>query len=187
MWDHDDGWRNGTVSPSRRWNWLVVSVAVGGIILSGFLLWRAMVALPTVKGQFPAGESTTVTLETEGITVFADRENTRFDCIITDHRGQTIPSSRPTTSETITINQDSWHAILRSDTPVRPGTFTVACADNAGTAVWFAVGPHASLFGFLGNLFGAIFVFIAGIGGAIFLAIVLKIMRERNQTHWDSA
>lgn len=163
------------IRPARFWYAIAAGVFVLGIVVAVVLIVR--LDFPGPEGEFRSGGTQTVDLDREGLTIFADRSVTGGRCEAADGAGNPIALTEPTGSETVTSNGTEWKVVLRSDQPQPPGRFTVTCEAADATAT-FAVGPHASVFGALGQIFAAIGT--AVVCGLIALVIVLIVAIRRS-------
>ncbi|WP_149360183.1 hypothetical protein [Lolliginicoccus suaedae] len=165
-------------NPSARWYLLVVALAVIGITIGAVLAWRAVAAFPSVVAEARANQQLEVSLDDEGLAIFADSGSARLDCSATDAQGASVPLERLTASETITVGSRTWHVVLRSPEPTPPGTYTVLCASE-DTSTVYGVGPRASVFGFVGLVLGAVAALGVGIFGGFLLWLVIFLLRRR--------
>lgn len=163
------------IRPARFWYAIAAGVFVLGVVVAVVLIVR--LDFPGPEGEFRAGNTHTANLEREGLTIFADRSVTGGRCEAADGAGDPIALTEPSGSETVDINGREWKVVLRSEQPQPPGSFTVRCEASDPSAT-FAVGPHTSVAGALGQIFAAIGV--AVVCGLVALVIVLIVAIRRS-------
>jgi hypothetical protein len=145
-----------------------VGLLVLAVVLTGFFVWKVVETLPRTPQPIGAGS---VHLDQEGLTIYSSQPVLPPACEAKDSTGADVPLTRPSGSETITINSKTWYVVTRSAEPVPAGDYSVNCTDRETNAT-YAVGPRSSVLGFVGAIFGAIGSFvILGIAGVLVLVI----------------
>jgi hypothetical protein len=181
--------------PSRFWYWVAGAIAVGGVLLAGFLFFsilrplfddveRFSTARPaTVK--LDAGDERTIYAQTDGSPFpgarFVDVSPSDLDCIVVGGpSGRQAEVSRAD-GFTYTRNEDRYQAKLEFKAP-SDGTYVVRCrARGAAAPVALAVGPHFGTVGFVARLLG---FFAALFGGPLLgglLAGGVALLRHRSK------
>ncbi|AEF42793.1 hypothetical protein [Hoyosella subflava] len=166
------------VKPARSWYLLALAILIASLALAGIFVWRIIDTFPAPVAEARAGTSLTADLDREGLTVFTNRPVSSVDCTVLNNRGTQVPLRRPGGSEEISVGSTTWFVALRSEEPVRPGRFDVTCQSGDAPLV-YAVGPHSSVFGFVGLVFAAIGAVFAGIAGAGITAAIVWAKRRK--------
>ncbi|MBD8507104.1 hypothetical protein HT102_11450 [Hoyosella sp. G463] len=165
-------------SPSSRWYLLVAVLVVVGLAVGALLAWAAAGAFPSVTAEARANQPLEVSIEDEGLTIFADTDRASLDCEVSDTRGATVPMRGLSTTETISVGARTWHVVLRSSEPVRPGEYSVLCTSEDSSVI-YGVGPRATVFGFVGLVLGAVAALGIGVVGGFLLWLVIFLLRRR--------
>lgn len=158
--------------------WLAVACFVVGLSLTGFFVWRIVETAPTRPQPIESG---VVHLEEEGLTIYSSEPVLRPPCEAKDSSGADVPLERPTGSERISINDDTWYVVARSANPVPPGDYSISCTDDE-TGTTYSAGPRSNVAGFALSILGAIGSFLVFFGlGAILLGVAIVKNRRRNR------
>lgn len=163
--------------PSRWWYAVAALIAVAGFVLAGFLLVKAVDDFPEPVAHGPVGTPLTAAVDQEGLTVFVDDPAFSVVCEATGPSGAPVPLRASSVNESITTGSATWYVALRSEEPSPPGRHTVLCESEDGSLV-YAVGPRATVVGFVGALFGAFGAAGGGFVVGCLVAIVVFLLRR---------
>ncbi|MQA07983.1 MAG: hypothetical protein GEU98_05390 [Pseudonocardiaceae bacterium] len=169
-----------TIKPTRLWFLVAGAIFVAGAVLATVFLAQAFSSFPKPAGELRSGESQTVHLDEEGITILTDRLAVNGRCTVTDSAGSEVPLTRPSTTETVRIGGTTWRVQLRSNEPVPPGDYQVECRAS-NDSVLFAAGPHKSVFGVAGRVLLAAGAGFLGFVIALVITIVVAVKRRNNK------
>jgi hypothetical protein len=154
-----------------------IACFVVGAIVTAFFVWRIFLTAPRSPQPIENGR---VHLTKEGLTVYSSIPVLGPPCTAQDANGHDVPLKKPSGSETITINGNSWYVVARSAKAVPAGDYSVSCADDE-TSATYAAGPKSSVLAFVVAILGTVFSLLIFIGlGVTFLAIGL-VRRNRNR------
>ncbi len=165
-------------APRKTLIWIAIASFVIGLGLAGFFAFQIVRTAPSSPDQIGSGGS--VHLDEEGLTIYSSVPVPRPPCEVKDSTGSDVPMTSPKGSETITINDDTWYVIARSTAPVPAGDYVVSCGEDVNSAS-YAVGPRASVMGFIGAIFGllgSLFIFF-GLGAVLLIIHFIKRSRAK--------
>ena len=149
---------------------IAIACFVMGAVAVGFFVVRIVQTAPRSPQPIENG---VVHLKKEGLTVYASVPVLSPPCEATDSNGNDVPLKKPSGSETITINDDTWYVIAKSVETVPAGDYIISCTDDE-TSATYAAGPKSSVGGFVVSIFGVVLSFIFFIGlGVVLLSIAL--------------
>lgn len=166
--------------PSIRPSKVLYGVAVGVFVLAlvgaALLGYRAFANFPGPVAELTSGDSSQVTLDVEGLTVFVESHAEAGRCEATDDAGAPV-ELRPTRgTETVTAGGTEWRVLLRSADAEPPGTYTVTC--RTSERAQFGVGPHTSVFSAVATIFGAFGLALLGSLIAVIIGLVTFFRRR---------
>lgn len=161
--------------------WVGIACLVVGALVAGFFAWRIVVTAPRTPQPIENG---TVHLKKEGLTIYSSVPVLAPPCKVQDTDGNDVPVKRPSGSETISINGNSWYVVARSTEPVPAGDYHISCTDDE-TSATYSAGPRSSVAAFVLSILGAVFSLLIFIGlGATLLAIgAVRKNRNRRPTN----
>lgn len=155
-----------------------IACLVVGVLLAGFFVWRIVQTAPRTPHPIENG---TVHLSKEGLTIYSSVPVLAPPCKVQDADGNDVPTKRPSGSETITVNGNSWYVVARSAEPVPAGDYSISCTDDE-TSASYAAGPKSSVAAFVLSIFGTIFSLLIFIGlGVTLLAVGIVRKNRRNR------
>jgi len=158
--------------------WIAIACFVVGLGLTGFFTYRIVETAPRTPQPIETGA---VTLEKEGLTIYASVPVPTPPCTAKDSGGADVPLEKPTGSEQITINSETWYVIARSVDPVPAGEYSISCTDDE-TGATYAAGPRMSVGAFVVAILGTVFSFLIFVGlGVVFLVVGAVRNRRRNR------
>lgn len=161
--------------PRRFWYVLAAGIALLGLVAGGLLGWQAYTSFPTVEEEVASGETATVHLEDGGMTVFVDRQFLEGGCEAEDTQGREVPLDPVLGTETVTVNDQTWQAVLRTSGPFPAEEYTVECNSDSGAV--FGIGSRASVWATVGAMLGAIGS--AGLGVLVAAVVTLVVFFRR--------
>lgn len=169
----------GRPAPAKKktLTWIAIACFVIGAGLTGFFVYRIVATAPRSPLSIESG---VVHLDKEGLTIYASVPVPTPPCEAKDSTGADVPLEKPTGSEEITINDDTWYVVARSVDAVPAGDYSISCTDDQ-TPATYAAGPKSSVVAFVLSIFGAVGSFlIFGILGVVLLTIGIVRNRRRN-------
>ncbi|MEI8409152.1 MULTISPECIES: hypothetical protein [unclassified Kribbella] len=165
------------VPQKKTLTWIAIACFVVGLGLTGFFVYRIVATAPRTPEPIDAG---VVTLEKEGLTIYASVPVLTPPCTAKDSSGADVPLEEPSGSEQITVNSETWYVIARSVDPVPAGDYSISCTDDE-TGATYAAGPRMSVVAFVVSIFGVIGSLLIFIGlGVVFL--VVGAVKNRRRT-----
>lgn len=156
--------------PSRWWYAVAAVLVVAGFAVSGFLFVKAVDDFPEPVAQGRVGTPLQATLHKEGLTVFTADRAAALACSASGPGGA-VPLRPVNINETVSTGAGTWYVALRSTDPTPPGDYTVSCTSEQQSLV-YAVGPRATVVGFVGTLFAA----LGAAGGGFVLGSLVGIV-----------
>ncbi|MGW7683495.1 hypothetical protein ACWGID_22350 [Kribbella sp. NPDC054772] len=157
---------------------IAIACFVVGAIVTGIFAWQIVVTAPRKPQPIESGQ---VVLKKEGLTIYASVPVLAPPCKAQDANGNDVPLKRPTGSETVTINDDIWYVIAKSEQTVPAGTYNISCTDDETNAT-YAAGPKMSVVRFVLSILGAVFALLIFVGlGSTFLVIGAVRKGRRNR------
>lgn len=154
---------------------IAVACFVVGALAVGFFVWRIVATAPRTPQPIEDG---VVHLKKEGLTIYASIPVLTPPCEVRDADGNDVPIKRPTGSETITINGESWYVVARSTRAVPAGDYSISCTDDQ-TSATYAAGPKSSVAAFVLSILGTVFSFLIFLGLGITLLTVGAVKQRR--------
>ena len=152
-----------SVAPKKPILQLVgIACLVVGVLLAGFFAWRIVQTAPRTPQPIDNGR---VHLSKEGLTIYSSVPVLAPPCKVQDADGNDVPTKRPSGSETITVNGNSWYVVARSAEPVPAGDYSISCTDDE-TSATYAAGPKSSVLAFVLSILGTVFSLLIFIGEA---------------------
>lgn len=163
------------IRPARTWYVLAVAILLAGFVAAGFLIWRAASGFTTPVGELHAYETKNVTLEDEGLAIYATGGDYRGACTVRDFAGRPVVVEPPTGRQTMTINGRQWVLVAWTPEEIPAGTYVVGCESDDDQTM-FGVGPYLLAGGTVVLIFSA--VGVAGlaliVAGVLALVIFLR-------------
>ncbi|MGH3517531.1 MAG: hypothetical protein ACRDQ7_08985 [Haloechinothrix sp.] len=177
-------WLDQQIRPGRVWYWVAGGILLLGLLAAGTVGWRAASSFPSPAAELRALEFKTVTLDDEGMTIYATEGSFSGSCQVRDAAGDRVQLSPPSGTETVTINNRRWSVIARTPDPVPAGDYVVGC-ESADDATVFGVGPHSSVLGTIGVIFAATGIAVLSflIAGVVALVVFLRRRSARQRLH----
>ncbi|MEU4603101.1 hypothetical protein AB0F43_08990 [Kribbella sp. NPDC023972] len=162
-------------APRKTLTWVAIACFVIGLGLTGFFVYRIVATAPAMPQPVEDG---VVQLDREGLTIYSSVPVLTPPCQAKDSSGADVPLTRPSGSEQITVNSETWYVVARSAETVPAGDYTISCTDDE-TGATYAAGPKMSVVAFVVSILGAIFSFLIFLGLGIVLLVVSSVKKRR--------
>src|SRR5262245_56388639 len=122
-------------APKRILTWIAVACFAIGLVLTAFFVVRIVQTAPRTPQSIEGG---VVHLKKEGLTIYASVPVLTPPCEAKDAAGNDVPLKKPTGSENITINGETWYVVARSVDTVPAGAYSISCTDSETSATYAA-------------------------------------------------
>lgn len=163
---------------NRTLTWIAIACFAIGAVLTGFFVYRIIATAPRTPQPIENG---VVHLTREGLTIYASVPVLTPPCEAKDADGDDVTLRKPTGSENITINGDTWYVVARSVDSVPAGDYSISCTDDESSAT-YAAGPRSSVVAFVLAILGTVFSFLVFLGLGILLLVIDVVRRRRRPT-----